>query len=64
MSLFRPSRERRGPDPLFPWKISLFTLGAAFGLVGMFTETGWMVVVGIAALAAGALLRLGQRKED
>ena len=57
MGLFRPSRERRGPDPYQHWKTLLFAIGAALGLAGIFTERDWLILVAIAVLAVGVALR-------
>lgn len=57
MGLFRPSRERRGPDPYYHWKVILFSIGAAFGLGGIFTDYDWLVLVAIPILAVGVALR-------
>ncbi len=57
MGFFRPSRERRGPDPYYHWKAILFAIGAAFGLGGIFTDHDWMVLVAIPVLAVGVALR-------
>lgn len=57
MGLFRPSRARPEPDPHLRWKMTAFVVGAAFGLVGMMRENGWLLGIGIAVLAIGVLLR-------
>ncbi len=63
MALFRPSRETRGPDPYLRLKSIAFVIGAAAGLAGILTDNGWLVAIGIGALAAGMLLRiLSQRR--
>ncbi len=64
MGLFRPSRERRGPDPYYHWKVGLFSVGAAFGLGGIFTEHDWMILVAIPVLAVGVGLRWLPRKGE
>ncbi len=57
MGLFRPSRARRGPDPYYHWKVIVFSIGAAFGLGGIFTEHDWMILVAVPILAVGVALR-------
>ncbi len=63
MGLFRPSRERYGPDPYYHWKVILFTMGAGIGLFGMISNRDWLVLVAIPVLAAGVALRwLGRQR--
>ncbi|HEX7051008.1 MAG TPA: hypothetical protein VF188_12440 [Longimicrobiales bacterium] len=57
MGWFRPSRERRGPDPYLNWKIALFITGGALGAAGMLRNDGRLVAAGIAVLAVGVVLR-------
>lgn len=57
MGLFRPARDRRGTDPHLERKITIFALGAAFGVAGVATERAWLTWIGIAILAVGVLLR-------
>ncbi len=64
MGLFRPSRERRGPDPYYHWKVALFTLGAAFGLAAIVTEHDWLILVAVPILAVGVGLRWLPRKGE
>ncbi len=64
MGLFRPSRARRGPDPYYHWKVIVFSIGAAFGLGGIFTEHDWMILVAIPVLAVGVALRWLPRPGD
>lgn len=58
MTAFRPSRERRGPDPRLHLKILLFVIGAALGIAGMVLERTWLIALAIVLLAVGVLLRL------
>ncbi|MFW6080041.1 MAG: hypothetical protein ACODAE_10495 [Gemmatimonadota bacterium] len=61
---FRPSRERRGPDPHLDVKIIVFVVGAVLAVVGIGTEIDWLISIAIAILAAGVLLRfLRPRRE-
>lgn len=39
------------------WRIRLFAVGAAIGLVGIFTEVRWLIWVAIAVLVVGFALR-------
>ena len=57
MGLFRPTRARRGPDPYYDWKVGAFTLGAALGLAGIFTNRDSLVLVAVPILALGIALR-------
>lgn len=62
MSLFRPSRERRGPDRYLPWKIGLFALAALLAFAGMRTGAAWLVALAMLALATGVALRFLPRQ--
>ncbi len=57
MGLFRPSRDRHGPDPYYHWKAILFSIGAAFGLGAMITGRDWLILVAVPILAVGVALR-------
>ncbi len=57
MGLFRPSRQRHGPDPYYHWKVILFSVGAAFGLGAIFTDHDWLILVAVPILAVGVALR-------
>ncbi len=57
MALFRPSRERRGPDPYYHWKAVLFSLGGGIGLLAMFSGRDWLIWPAVAILAGGVSLR-------
>lgn len=63
MGLFRPSREKRGPDPYLDWKIGLFMVGGAAGVTGMALEKSWLVGVAIGLLAIGFVLRFLPRPD-
>lgn len=43
--------------PWFEWKVRLFLLAAALGLVGMATGFDWLVAIGIVVLGAAFFLR-------
>jgi hypothetical protein len=64
MGIFRPSRERRGPDPHLERKITIFAIGAAFGIAGVATGRSWLTWIGIAILAVGVLLRFRSGRDD
>lgn len=65
MGLFRPSRDSAGPHPYTSHKMALFAIGAAIALIGIGTETEWLVTVAIVVLAIGVLLRfLPARKRE
>lgn len=61
---FRPSRERRGPDPLLPHKMFIVMIGGALGLAGMAFEQSWLVWAGIAVLAVVLFISLVQRRQE
>lgn len=61
MGLFRPARDRRGPDPYYRWKAILFAIGACIALAGMLTEHDWLVLVAIPILGLGVALRFLDR---
>lgn len=58
MGLFRPSRERRGPDRFVWWKVASFAVGAALGLAGIFMHVDGLVLAAVVVLAVGVGLRL------
>ena len=55
--IFRPSREKRGSDPFLIAKIAIFVLGATVALIGIATNTDWVITVAIAILLVGFILR-------
>ncbi|HLU24833.1 MAG TPA: hypothetical protein VKZ58_03950 [Longimicrobiales bacterium] len=63
MSPFRPSRERRGEDRFLHWKVLIFFVGAAVGLIGMARGDDRIVITAAAILALGVLLRIASRRE-
>lgn len=63
MGLFRPSRERRGPDPYLNWKIGFFVAGAGTGITGMAMENDWLVGAAVVLLAVGVALRFLSREQ-
>lgn len=63
VGLFRPSRERYGPDPYYHWKVILFSIGAGMGLFGMISNRDWLVLAAIPVLVVGVVLRwLGRKR--
>ena len=63
--MFRPSRDRRGPDPQLNWKMALFVVGAAAGAVGMALDNTIIVGGAVAILGIAIVLRfLGRRQEN
>lgn len=64
MGLFRPSRERRGPDRWLDLKLLLFSLGAAVGLTGMLLGRDWVIFTAIGILALGVLVRFLPGEQD
>lgn len=61
--MFWPSRTaaRVGPDPLLPWRVRAFALGAGLALAGFATERRWLVHAAIAVLAVALGLRFASR---
>ncbi len=55
---------RRGPDPYYRWKVASFTVGAAFGLAGIFTGRDNLVLIAIPILAVGVGLRWLPRRGE
>jgi hypothetical protein len=55
--IFRPSRDRRGPDRWLNVKVAIFCLGAGIALVGIASGKNWVVNLAIGVLAVGFLLR-------
>ncbi len=62
MTPFRPSRERRGEDRFLQWKVLVFFAGAVLALVGMARGDDRIVIVAIAILVLGVLLRIATRR--
>jgi hypothetical protein len=54
------SRGPRGDDGHLEWKVQLFFVGAALGLVGMALDSSFMVGLAIVALVGGVVLRFFQ----
>jgi len=57
MGLFRPDRERRDPDRFLKLKMMIFAVGAAVALAGLAYDRRPLIVLAIAILAVGVLLR-------
>jgi hypothetical protein len=62
MTIFYSSR-RRGPDPFYRWKVTVFTIGAAVGLAAIVTEHDWLILVAVPVLAIGLVLRWLRRPD-
>lgn len=56
----RPDR----PVRYLEWRVRLFGAGALLGVVGIATDTGWMIWLAIVVLVAGFLLRFLPEKEE
>lgn len=56
----RPDR----PVRYLEWRVRLFGAGALLGVVGIATDTGWMIWLAIVVLVAGFLLRFLPAKEE
>ncbi len=51
-------RDRRADEyPWLEWKVRLFVIGAALAVGGMVLEMDWLILVAVAFLAAGFLIR-------
>ncbi len=64
MALFRPSRERRGPDPYYHWKAILFSIGSGIALVAIVSGKDWLILVAVPVLCVGVALRWLPRDGD
>src|SRR5690606_38738458 len=58
MALFRPDRTRRGPDRFLKLKMMIFAVGAAVAFAGIAYDRRPLLLLAIAILAVGVLLRL------
>jgi hypothetical protein len=61
MSWFRPSREKRGPDPYLAAKVAIFCVGVAVAFLGMRLNKSWVISVAIGILLVGVILRFFPR---
>jgi len=57
MGIFRPDRTRREPDRLLKLKMIIFAIGAAVALAGIAYDRRPLLLLAIAILAVGVLLR-------
>lgn len=55
--VFMDRGRRAGRYPWFEWKVRLFVVGAALGVVGIGLSWDLLVLAGILVLAAGLLVR-------
>ncbi len=60
--LFRPDRNRRGPDPTLTHRMTLFAVGAILALAGMIWSRNILINTAIVILVAAILLGLWGRK--
>lgn len=62
MGLFRPSRESQAAARKTLWlRIVTFVTGAILALIGIATETSWLIYAAVGVLAVGIALRLTSR---
>ena len=64
IDLFRPSREARGEDPWLNAKVAIFCIGAVIALIGVATNTSWVITVAIGVLIVGFLMRFLRPRGD
>lgn len=57
-------RRRDRPVRYLEWRVRLFGAGALLGVVGIATDTGWLVWAAILVLAAGFLLRFVPERDE
>jgi hypothetical protein len=57
-------RRRPGPDGYLEWKVRLFVSGAALAMAGIGFRSSVLVLLAIAVLAAGGVLRFLPRGEE
>ncbi len=57
MGLFRPDRARREPDRFLKLKMMVFAVGAAVALAGLAYDRRPLLLLAVAILAFGILLR-------
>ena len=60
---FRPSRERRGPDPYLAAKVAIFVVGVVIAFLGIKLNRSWVISVAIAILLVGFVLRFFPRPD-
>ena len=61
--IFRPSRDKRGPDVFLAAKVGIFVLGAVVALIGIATDTSWVITLAIAILLVGFALRFAKPRD-
>lgn len=64
MGLFRPDRTRREPDRFLKLKMMVFAVGAAVALAGIAFDRRPLLLLAVAILAFGVLLRLFPSREE
>jgi hypothetical protein len=62
--VFRPSRERRGPDRFLVLKMTLLTLGGCLAIAGFMLRIDWLITVAMFPLIVGVALNLRRRSGD
>lgn len=62
--IFRPSREKRGPDPFLPHKMFIMLFGGALGLAGMAFQLGWLVYTAVGVLAIVFVLDIVNKRRS
>ena len=64
--MLRPSRAPQSPDAqktVF-LRMAIFAAGAVLALIGMATETNWILYIAVGILFVGVVLRLAARRGD
>lgn len=64
MALFRPDRARREPDRFLKLKMMVFAAGAAVALAGIAFDRRSLLLLAIAILAFGVLLRFVPSRDE
>jgi len=62
--LLRPSRERRGPDPLLGPRMLLLAAGGVMAIAGFMLHFDWLITGAIVVLAIGIGLSFRRTHDD
>lgn len=62
--LFRPRRDRRGPDPFLNVKAILLALGGSLAVAGFMLRIDWLVTVAIIPLIVGLAVNFRRTSGD
>jgi hypothetical protein len=62
--LFRPRRDRRGPDPFLNVKAILLALGGCLAVAGFMLRIDWLVTVAILPLIIGLAVNFRRTSGD